>query len=141
MDLKPYLPPGWKTERDSYPKVFEAFQAGKGLYAMPVVFSPLVVCYNKALFDRSGVPYPDASWTWESLVANAARLTVDRGGAANQYGFCFSSSLNRWPVWLMQNGAKLRYPRGKPPKFDTPQVAEAVQFAADLMYKHCISPV
>lgn len=141
VDLKPFLPPGWKTERDSYPQVFEAFRAGKGLYAMPVVFSPVVMCYNKELFDRAGVEYPHAGWTWADLVESAARLTVDRGGAANQYGFCFSSSLNRWPIWLMQNGASVKGTRSAAPAVHTPRVEEAVQFAADLMYKHGVSPV
>jgi multiple sugar transport system substrate-binding protein len=141
VDLRPFLPPGWKTERDSYPTVFEAFQSEKGLYAMPVVFSPVMLCYNKELFDRAGVDYPDASWTWETMVENAKKLTVDRGGESNQYGLCFSSSLNRWPIWLMQNGARLRGPRNRAPKLDSPRIAEAVQFAADLMYKHKVSPI
>lgn len=140
LDLQPFLPPGWKTERDSYPQVFDAFAERKGLYAMPIVFSPVIMCYNKDLFDQAGLPYPDGTWTWDDLVKTATRLTVDRGGEANQYGFCFSNSLNRWPVWLMQNGAQLRAPR-RAPNLQSPQVLDAVQFAADLMERHGVSPV
>lgn len=141
VDLRPSLPAGWKTDRDSYPAVFEAFQHEKGLYAMPVVCSPVVLCYNKELFDRAGVAYPDASWTWETLVETAHRLTVTEAGEPDQYGFCFSSSLNRWPIWLMQNGARLRGQRSRAPKLDGSRVEEAIQFAADLMYKHKVSPI
>lgn len=28
-------------------------------------YSPLVVYYNKDLFDQAGVPYPEDGWTWE----------------------------------------------------------------------------
>lgn len=140
LDLQPFLPPGWKTERDSYPQVFEAFAEGKGLYAMPIVFSPVIMCYNKALFDQAGVPYPDGSWTWAELVQAATRLTVDRGGAANQYGFCFSSSLNRWPLWLMQKGVHLKATRRRAPNLQSAQLREAVQFTADLMERHGVSP-
>lgn len=140
-DVTSFLPARWDTERDGYASVFNAYRHGKGLYAAPVVWSPVVLCYNKDLFDKAGLPYPDRSWTWETLVESARALTRDQNGDGEpeQYGFCFSSALNRWPMWLMQNGAKLQ--AGKRLRLDDPHAHEAVQFAVDLMYKHRVAPI
>jgi len=46
------------------------------------------VYYNKTLFDRAAVPYPDTGWTWHDMTTAAARLTNDKDGdgKTDQYG-------------------------------------------------------
>ncbi|MBI3972558.1 MAG: extracellular solute-binding protein [Chloroflexi bacterium] len=142
-DVADCLPPGWDVERESFPSVFEAYRGGGGLFGIPLAFPPVVLAYNRDLFDAAAVPYPDATWTWQRLVEAAKRLTRDLDGDGDpvQYGFCFSSALNRWLVWLVQNGADLRASGRRRCRFDDPLAHEAVQFAVDLMYRHRVSPV
>jgi multiple sugar transport system substrate-binding protein len=52
---------------DFYPNVVDIARRGKGLYAIPQDFTPMVVYYNKRLFDKAGVPYPTSDWNFESF--------------------------------------------------------------------------
>src|SRR5690606_12276234 len=49
-------------------------------YAMPKDFDTIGLWYNKELFDKAGIDYPDESWTWETVQDAAAELTDPRAG-------------------------------------------------------------
>ena len=88
-DLAPYLERvGLRTSLFE-PRVLDIFRRGSALYAIPKDFTPMVIAYNKTLFDQVGVAYPAAGWTWDEFVAAAKRLTRDRDGdgVVDQWGF------------------------------------------------------
>ena len=39
------------------------------------------------MFDKAGMPYPKAGWTWDDLRAMAKKLTISSGGKTSQWGF------------------------------------------------------
>lgn len=81
----------------------ESFTVDGLLYAQPIQFSPVVLCYNTDHFREAGLSEPDSSWSWEDCSDNARRLTERRG----HYGFVFyEMSYNRWPVFLLQSGMR-----------------------------------
>ena len=43
-------------------------------YAVPYRMDSWVMFYNKDLFDKAGVAYPDGSWTWDDYVSNLEKL-------------------------------------------------------------------
>jgi multiple sugar transport system substrate-binding protein len=45
-------------------------------YAIPYRQDSWVLFYNKALFDKAGVKYPDGSWTWDDYATNSKALTT-----------------------------------------------------------------
>ena len=45
-------------------------------YAVPYRQDSWVLYYNKDLFDKAGVKYPDGTWTWDDYVATAKELTT-----------------------------------------------------------------
>lgn len=49
-------------------------------YALPKYHGALALYYNKDIFDRYGVPYPDESWDYEDYLDAMRRLTVDENG-------------------------------------------------------------
>ncbi|TMV47592.1 extracellular solute-binding protein [Paenibacillus mesophilus] len=54
---------------------------GEGkLTGLPFRVNSLALFYNKSLFDKFGVPYPQAGWSWDDTYAAAKRLTVQDGG-------------------------------------------------------------
>ena len=53
------------------------------LHGLPY-FQDSVGLYNKELFDKAGLPYPDKTWTWQTVEENAAKLTDKSNGI---YGF------------------------------------------------------
>lgn len=86
---------------DTYPMLTRMFSVRDRLYVQPIVFSPIVLCYNKAHFAEKGLPEPDGSWTWADLIRAAVQLSREPG----RYGFCFHlPSENRWPLFVLQGG-------------------------------------
>lgn len=54
------------------------------LYGLPYFLDSIGLFYNKELFDKAGVAYPDDTWTWDMLKENAAKLTNKDEGV---YGY------------------------------------------------------
>ena len=54
-------------------------------YAVPYKQEVYCVFYNKALFDRAGVPYPEGPWTWDEYVETAAKVTDLSAGIYGSY--------------------------------------------------------
>ncbi|TMV43510.1 extracellular solute-binding protein [Paenibacillus mesophilus] len=79
----------------------EAFSVEGRMYVQPVIFSPVVLGYNREHFRQAGLQEPDSGWTWDDLVRAATRLTVPN----ERNGFYFYRiSENRWPLLLLQSG-------------------------------------
>jgi multiple sugar transport system substrate-binding protein len=55
------------------------YKAGGKLYSIPYDCGPVMLYYNKDLFDKAGVGYPDASWTLDTLREAAKKLTTGDG--------------------------------------------------------------
>ncbi|GAA0317022.1 hypothetical protein GCM10008967_04510 [Bacillus carboniphilus] len=68
-------------------------------YGVPWIANPLMVYYNKDLFDEAGVAYPSPTddWTWEEFIEIAKKLTVQKedvnGGKYQQFG----TVVDGWP--------------------------------------------
>jgi multiple sugar transport system substrate-binding protein len=125
----------------SPPKSLRAFTYEKGLYALPKDIGSLVIFYNKDLFDKAGVPYPDKTWTWDTLIENGRRLTkTDSSGRPSQFGFLAYRQIERWAPFVYQNGGRIFDENGERCLLDKPEAIEAVQFFTDLFLKHHIMP-
>lgn len=123
---------------DIYGKISSAYKDQDELYAAPITFSPVVLAYNKSLFDKQGVAAPDSSWDWGDLLAAATALTERTGHSTERFGFGFATGMNRWPLFVLQNGGVFGQPENGEPDLRT---IEALQFTVDLMYKHQVSPI
>lgn len=81
----------------------------------PIVFAPVVLCYNKRHFREKGLAEPTGGWTWNDLARCAARLTE-----GEKYGFAFHlPDVNRWPIFLLQSGDRRR-------RYEQPQRSDIV---------------
>lgn len=54
--------------------------AGGGIYGLPSTVGNVVFLYNKALFDKFGVPYPKDGMTWDDVYDLARRMTRTEDG-------------------------------------------------------------
>ena len=142
-DLTPYIE---KSESfrldDCYSNVVDLYRFKGRQYGLPFTFSPIVLWYNKDLFDEAGVEYPDASWDWNDFLEAAKKLTRDKNGDGriDQFGYVMSMSPNRWGPWIWQNGGRMMSEDGGRCLFDMPETVEAIRFYADLMNKHHVAP-
>ena len=140
-ELLPIPPPAAIT--DVYHQAaLQPFLRPEGLFAVPLMFSPVVLAYHKGLFDQAGLAYPDDSWTWVDLVANALLLT--RFSPDNQvttrFGFQFSQSVTRFSLFLAQHEARLLDDAGRP-DLNNERVREVVEFCTRFMHRYRVSPI
>src|SRR5690606_11563825 len=126
----------------SYPVVFDMFRLRGELRAVPFAFSPVVTVCNEKLWADSGVDAGRTLDNWQDLVDIALQCTKrDQDGMIAQYGFCFSTMMQRWQIFVLQNEGQLVFKGGKKATFSSSRSVEALQFCVDLIYKHKVSPV
>src|SRR5690606_32107328 len=78
------------------------------LYGLPRETSSLVLYYNQDMFDQSGRAYPDMSWTWETIVDRARKMTRrDPDGTDSVWGMQAPTGHAEMFTTAWQNGAEL----------------------------------
>lgn len=75
------------------PGTIEAINVMGGLYGLPIRDSTMVIIYNKDIFDRFGVPYPQDGMTWDELSELSKKLTRSDGGI---HYVGYSTSINHY---------------------------------------------
>lgn len=133
-------------EEDFYTMALDAFRDGQGtLICMPQNVSSQVVYYNKDIFDKAGLPYPDPNWTWEEFRQTAIALTLPDANDdtyPDQYGLGLEPVLIRMAPWIWQNEGELVDDPANPTHLtlDTPAAREAIQFVLDLAQEDGVVP-
>ncbi len=112
-------------------------------YGIPQSFSTVCLWYNRTLFDKEGLAYPNNAWTWDDLVAAARKLTkdFDGDGLIDQYGFQNNNyHWNRMPMWVWMNGGEFMTPDQRRATFDSPAVISGLKWLAGLSLREKVSP-
>lgn len=99
----------------------------------------MVLFYNKDMFDKANVAYPDGTWTQKELMEAAQKLTIKEGGKTVQWGYYPGSWWPQWMQLVYQNGGSLFDKDGKP-TFNTEPVQKALQLLNDLTFTFGASP-
>lgn len=110
-------------------------------YGLPWIAQPVVLYYNKALFDSAGLAYPDESWTWDTFKEAAKTLTkdLDGDGRNDQWGF----TLNGWPppqMFIWQAGGEVVSNDLKSSPVDSPEAIKALEFYQEMIYGDVYAP-
>ena len=95
-----------KVDAAKIPAVFnENLQYNGNYYGVPLNIASLVMYYNKDIFDKAGVEYPNENWTWTDLEDAALKLTKDIDGE-HQYGFgmATNNTIPMWPIMIWAGG-------------------------------------
>lgn len=77
--------PGSIDKSVYFPKAYDAFNYDGVQLGLPESFSVVVLIYNKDLFDKAGLAYPTADWTWKDEAAAATKLTDATNGIYGEY--------------------------------------------------------
>ena len=124
---------------DFYPEVIEGWGRYRGkLYAIPAGVDVAAMYYNKTMFDRYKVPYPDETWDWDDYLEAAKKLTkdTDGDGRIDQWG----TNQNWWQSYVWANGGEIISADKTTCLLDQPEAYEALQFMSDLRNKHHVAP-
>lgn len=143
LDLTPFIQADTTFKVDDYlPIAIQTLTIGGKLYGLPHDLGLDGLYYNKKLFDKAGLKYPDNTWTWSDLLAAAQKLTIRdaASGRVTQYGWT-DSGQNMWP-WIWQNGGTMFDVERAPTKctMNSPAAVQAMQFYLDLSLKHKVAP-
>jgi multiple sugar transport system substrate-binding protein len=118
-----------------YERVVDWYRYNGKYYGFPYGVDTDMLFYNKDLFDKAGLPYPNEKWTIKDLVENAQKLTVrDKNGRIQQYGFVGGYDLGPF-------GAAILNADNTKCTLDRPEAIEALQFNVDLKKKYRVAPV
>ena len=155
QDLTPYVQQDPAVKLSAYyPEMVRSFQRGGKLYALPRDIAPEgLVYYNKSLFDRAHLPYPDGSWTWDytphpergakDFLTVAQKLT-QRGGPSGTLTYGYSAGDNSFTMnnFVYSSGASFvdnpQFPATL--RYSDPRVVKAIQLTQDLMGRYNVSP-
>jgi multiple sugar transport system substrate-binding protein len=129
---------------DFFPNVVDIARQGDRLYAIPSDFTPMVIVYNKRVFDEARRPYPRPGWTRSEFLETAQALTVRGEGRAApaRYGFNFQKEMPLWFPWIWAGGSDVLSPDGRHAVgyLDAPATVETIGFLADLVRTHRVAP-
>jgi len=128
---------------DYWPNVLGIDRRNQSLYAVPGDFTPLVLYYNKKLFDAAHVPYPSGHWTFEQFLETAKKLTIrDSNGNVKQYGFNLTNWMPGWIVWIWNSGGDVLNADGTAAHgvLDSDKTVQAVTFLRDMVLKYRVAP-
>lgn len=137
-----------------YPEALEAFQWQGRQLCLPQNVSSLVVYYNRALFERFGVPEPRPGWTWNDLVTTAQAMTRDARGLPIQggetdaaspvatWGLGVEPTLIRIAPFVWSAGGDIVDDPDAPTRltFDNPVAREALRQFIDLRVAYGVVP-
>ena len=125
--------------REFFPVALDRYRKDGALYALPVSAAPQMLYYDERHFRERGVPPVDATWDWDDLVNNAAKLTTyKQNGAVERWGLLAHDDDIWWALW--QNGGEAVDPNTLSCRLQEPAAVDALQFVRDLLYKHRVSP-
>ncbi len=87
--------------RDNYdlsvfqPEVVESLYYNGSLYGMPKGMDSMSIAYNKDIFDKYGIAYPESGWTWDEFVAKATEVkeAIEKAGG---YEYALALDLTQW---------------------------------------------
>ncbi|TNJ65196.1 extracellular solute-binding protein [Paenibacillus hemerocallicola] len=126
-----------ETDADHYPFLTEPFMAGGEQLVQPLIFTPLILCYNKEHFLENDLPEPDSGWTWDKLFRVAERLAV----VNERYGFYYHMlARNRWPLFLLQSGMKFEKDERGLYKLDCDKLMEGLDVCKSLLEMENVFP-
>jgi multiple sugar transport system substrate-binding protein len=113
------------------------------LYSLPRDYDTEAIIYNKDMFDKAGIEYPNWNWTWTDVVLAAQKLTIKNSkGNTIQYGITSEGGgLNNeqcmiYPL-MFSNGVPIN--KEGVVEYDTPQ-AQAVMNSLYTLTKDGYAP-
>ena len=114
-----------------FEKSIQAMTYNGKIYAVPRDISTLVIFYNKDIFDKYGVRYPQKNWTYDEFLKTAQKLTH----APEIYGISFEEEPLFYLPYLMSFGLK------NIPEYEDETTQKGLKIYADLRNKYHVAPL
>lgn len=114
-----------------FDKSIKALSYNGKIYAIPRDISTLIIFYNKDIFDKYGVKYPQNNWTYEEFLTTAQKLTH----LPEVFGVSFDEEPLFYMPYLMSFGEK------GIPNVESPKTQIGLKKYAELRNKYHVAPL
>ena len=121
------------VDMSKYPEEIKELYTYDGkVYGIPKDIDTIALWYNKTMFDEAGVDYPDETWTWDTVVENAKKLTKEDG---SQYGIAIRNDNNQEAYYniVYDMGGEIISDDKKTSGYDDPNTIKAMQYIEKLI--------
>lgn len=113
----------------------KSFSINNEIYAIPRDVSNLVIYYNKDIFRKKKLQFPQENWTINDFLITAKSLSDDKTFAIN-----FETDSLYWLYYLEANGGGILSDDSKEIIIDSRNSIKALQFYSDLVNKYKFAP-
>ncbi|WP_162463371.1 ABC transporter substrate-binding protein [Paenibacillus psychroresistens] len=79
LDLKPLQQKADNKELDINKNILDLATSNGKLLIIPSSANPLVILYNKDLYKKAGIPFPQGNWTWEQFREVSKKIKDNHG--------------------------------------------------------------
>lgn len=136
LDLDPYIQRDNYDLQDFFKGSVEAYQYQGRQYCLPDKGSSMVLFYNKDLFDRAQLSYPDRSWTFDDFLESAKQLSRLKDVDGKNVIGCLPYDISSW-FWSM--GGEFSSDDMSKVYFNTPKSIEAIRYFWNFRHKWNVS--
>lgn len=126
-----------------FPNVVDIARRGEKVYALPLDFTPMVIVYNRRLFDRAGVAYPQEGWTREEFLTTCAALKQRPLSESEVwYPIDFFNWMPGWYPFLLAGGGDVLTSdgRGAVGALNAPASVASLRFIVDMILRDGYAP-
>lgn len=142
LPLNKYLDGPEGVNRDDFiPITMEKLQYNGETWGLPQDINIVGLYFNKDLFDKAGIRYPDENWTWDDLADAARRLTIDKDndGHPEVIGLDMAWGGGFYLPFAFQAGGHIWNEDETRTVIDSPENARALAFYKSLMTHYSLT--
>ena len=131
LDLAPYFRELFPDPSIFFEIPFKYFRNSDGsMFALPFIFSPKVMFYNKETLKKANCPPPSPKWEWKDFIHSIKILKkiIPPGFILN-----YCSAPHFWMNFVFLNGGALLEPDAEDPvRIDSPETIAGIQAVREL---------
>jgi ABC-type glycerol-3-phosphate transport system substrate-binding protein len=109
------------------------------LYALAYDFGPLLIFFNKTLFQKAGVALPKEDWTSDDFVSSAKALSREIDGK-QVFGFIAPNAFDPLVPWIWSNGGDYSDDGMTKSLLSKPETVDAIQRYTGFVLKDKVAP-
>ena len=117
------------------------YQYEKKQHYIPYDHAPIMLYYNKEMFERMGVKPPDSTWTMDDLIANAKKMHRPQEGIWGLAGFTPAGGFTTNGSYMAPWGGVLLNDTETETQIDSRESLTALEFWANTRLRDKINPL
>ena len=108
---------------------------------LPFSWNIMVMYFHTQIFEEKGVDPPAKDWTWDDFLATCLAIADVKGTEDDLYAYSFwGAGMFGMCAWYFVNDTSPLTDDWKNSNMLDPKVAETLQFLADLILEHKVTP-